>query len=219
MTLSMYLFWLCWMIISPFASSLFMIHLMPCNCGSIINGQRLALVIMAPFSTESGSVGKPSFAHFAFVASLVRRSRGTIPEVIGICFSITSGSHLSLVSSWRNCVLKGPAYETNAEAINTSPTKRPSTSSKRLISMFQRVFSPDNPLIKRSANCALRPVRSAWAIAAFLSSVAFINPTSNAATRSWSSLTLARMPASFLFAPSSFLFASASAARFGATTW
>lgn len=56
------------------------------------------------------------------------------------------------------------------------------------------------------------------AMAWFLSSVAFMSPTSSAATLSCSSLTLALMPASFLLAASSFLLASASAARLGATT-
>lgn len=56
------------------------------------------------------------------------------------------------------------------------------------------------------------------ATALFLSSVARIKLSSRAATRSCSSLTLARMPDSFLLAPSSRLLASARAARLGATT-
>ena len=46
----------------------------------------------------------------------------------------------------------------------------------------------------------------------------FIRESSREATRSLSSLTLARMPVSFLLAPSRRLLASASAARLGATT-
>ena len=52
-------------------------------------------------------------------------------------------------------------------------------------------------------------------MAMFLSSVARMRLSSSPATRSCSSLTLARMPDSFLLAPSSRLLASASAARLG----
>ena len=36
------------------------IHLMPCSCGSMISGQRLQQVMMAPFSILMRSAGRPS---------------------------------------------------------------------------------------------------------------------------------------------------------------
>mmetsp|Transcript_11611 Transcript_11611/g.31647 ORF Transcript_11611/g.31647 Transcript_11611/m.31647 type:complete len:259 (+) Transcript_11611:3369-4145(+) len=218
-TLSMYLCWDCWMITRPSGSSRFTTHLIPCNWGSIMRGHRLALVMIAPFSMDRGSVGRPSLAQRALVESSVSRSSGIMPWDMGIARSMRSGSHFSCTSCWRKCMLNGPAYDTKAAATSTSPTSRPSTDSMRLISLFQRVFSPDRPLIRRSASCALRLVFSACATAAFLSAVAFIRPSSRAVTLSCSSFTRARMPASFLLAPSSLRLASAKAARFGATTW
>mmetsp|Transcript_10302 Transcript_10302/g.22117 ORF Transcript_10302/g.22117 Transcript_10302/m.22117 type:complete len:220 (-) Transcript_10302:3083-3742(-) len=219
MTLSMYLCWLCWMMTRPCCSSRFMIHLMPCSWGSIMSAQREALVMMAPFSMDRGSVGRPSLAHLALAVSSVSRSSGFTPWLMGMALSIRSGSHFSFSRLCLNIMLKGPAYDTKAAAISTSPTSLPSTASMRLISAFQRVFSPDRPLIRRSASCALRLVFSACAMALFLSMVAFIRPSSRAATRSCSSLTRDRMPFSFLVATASLLLASARAARLGATTW
>eukprot|EP00955_Chlamydomonas_euryale_P057405 356754-Chlamydomonas_euryale.AAC.6 len=44
-----------------------------------MSAQRDAAVMMAPFSTDSGSVGRPSLAHLALVASSVSRSIGLMP--------------------------------------------------------------------------------------------------------------------------------------------
>ena len=42
----------------PRFSSCFLIHVMPCSCGSIISGQRAQLLTIAPFSVETRSVGR-----------------------------------------------------------------------------------------------------------------------------------------------------------------
>ena len=61
-----------------FASfSLCLSHVMPCSCGSIISGQRAQLVAIAPFSTETRSVGRFCPAHVARSASVVRMSSGS----------------------------------------------------------------------------------------------------------------------------------------------
>lgn len=48
------------------------LHAPTCSWGSIISDQREALVMMAPFSTDSGSMGKPSVAHLARRVSSVQ---------------------------------------------------------------------------------------------------------------------------------------------------
>ena len=45
--------------LSPCFSSRFLIHVMPCSCGSIISGQRAQLHTIAPFSTLTRSEGGP----------------------------------------------------------------------------------------------------------------------------------------------------------------
>ena len=74
-----------------------------------MSAHRLAAVMIAPFSIDSGSVGKPSMPHCAFRASVVRTSRGTTPAVIGISRSTRSGSHLLCTRDLRNFALKAPA--------------------------------------------------------------------------------------------------------------
>ena len=47
---------------NPF-SSLFFIHCVAYNYGSINNGHLLAFIVNMPFYTESSSLGNPSLAH------------------------------------------------------------------------------------------------------------------------------------------------------------
>mmetsp|Transcript_27855 Transcript_27855/g.46607 ORF Transcript_27855/g.46607 Transcript_27855/m.46607 type:complete len:276 (+) Transcript_27855:1278-2105(+) len=218
-TVSMYLACDSWMILSPLVSSRFMIQLMPCSCGSIMRLHRAALVMMAPFSMDSGSVGRPSLFHAARPASVDSRSRTFIPSVMGMARSITSFSHFSKKREKRNLELKGPRYDTNDDAKSTSPTSFSSITANSVMAVPQRLFSEDSPLTNLSARSAFCCVLSACAMAPFLSCVAFIRFSSNAATLACSSPTFARIPVSFLLAPSSFLFASARLARLGATTW
>lgn len=60
-----------------------------CSWGSIMRLQRAALVMIAPFSIDSGSVGSPSCAHLALVESSVSMSRGLMPE--GVRGVVASG--------------------------------------------------------------------------------------------------------------------------------
>ena len=53
------------MMTRPLGCSRRMIHWMPCSCGSISRLQRLAALMMAPFSTLSVSVCRPSCAQRA----------------------------------------------------------------------------------------------------------------------------------------------------------
>mmetsp|Transcript_12940 Transcript_12940/g.48377 ORF Transcript_12940/g.48377 Transcript_12940/m.48377 type:complete len:207 (-) Transcript_12940:10313-10933(-) len=196
-----------------------LIHLMPCSCGSIISAHRAADVMIAPFSMESGSVGKPSIPHPARMPGVDSTSSGVTPVVIGISRSIISGSHFSLTKNSRNLVLNGPAYDTNEEPTSTSPTSLASATPNAVMASPQRLFSPDKPFTSRSAKFALACVFSAAAMALFLSSVAAIKSDSRFATRSCKAATFARIPESFVFAASNLAFASASIALFGATTW
>jgi len=50
----------------------------------MINGHLDAEVITAAFSNDMGSAGKPSFFHYAILASVVRICNGVTPSVMGI---------------------------------------------------------------------------------------------------------------------------------------
>ncbi len=54
-------------------------HLMPCSCGSIINGQREHCVMMAPFSSDALSAASPSFFHLENSESLDNTMSGLTP--------------------------------------------------------------------------------------------------------------------------------------------
>ena len=73
-------FWPRRAILTPFFSSFFLIHVMPCSCGSIISGQRAHDVTIAPFSTETRSVGRFSDAQIARCASVVSMLSGSAPD-------------------------------------------------------------------------------------------------------------------------------------------
>ena len=69
--------------LSPCFSSRFLIHVMPCSCGSIISGQRAQLVTMAPFSVETRSAGSCSVFQPAICASVVRTLSGSVESDMG----------------------------------------------------------------------------------------------------------------------------------------
>lgn len=93
-----------------------------CSCGSIMSGQRAALVMMAPFSIDSGSVGRPSLPQRARAASSASSASGETPLVMGMARASRSGRQACSTSWPRSGELKGPAYETNDAASSTSPT-------------------------------------------------------------------------------------------------
>lgn len=63
--------------------SWFLIHLMPCCCGSMMSGQRSLVVRMAAFSIDILSFGKPWLCQAATVASSVSMRTGSRPSVRG----------------------------------------------------------------------------------------------------------------------------------------
>ena len=63
----------------PRFSSCFLIHLMPCSCGSIMSGQRAQLVTMAPFSVDTGSAGSCSLFQPATCEGVVSTESGFMP--------------------------------------------------------------------------------------------------------------------------------------------
>ena len=63
----------------------------------MMSGQRLQFVMIAPFSIEMRSAGKPSFCHWAFWLSFVSKSSGSMPDVIGISLRTKSAIQKSFV--------------------------------------------------------------------------------------------------------------------------
>ena len=92
----------------------------PCSCGSMTKGHRLQFVMMAPFSMEILSAGRPSFCHWAFWESFVSKSSGSMPLVIGISLLTKSAIQKSLVSRFLNCEPKALLFK--AAPNKTSPT-------------------------------------------------------------------------------------------------
>lgn len=64
--------------------------------------------ITAAFSKDIGSAGKPSFFQAAFLASVVRIFKGSIPSVMGIYLATISGSHMFFHKSSLNLAEKAP---------------------------------------------------------------------------------------------------------------
>lgn len=54
------------------------------NCGSIINGHRVAFVRMIAFSVDILSLGRPSLCQVAIVASSQIKFNESVPSVCGI---------------------------------------------------------------------------------------------------------------------------------------
>ena len=73
----------------------------------MMRGKRAALTMMAAFSVESGSAGRPSVRQPAVVEASVSRSIGLKPSVDGILRSTMSGIHLPDQRSARKLALKG----------------------------------------------------------------------------------------------------------------
>mmetsp|Transcript_24279 Transcript_24279/g.61130 ORF Transcript_24279/g.61130 Transcript_24279/m.61130 type:complete len:286 (+) Transcript_24279:3014-3871(+) len=195
------------------------IHLMPCSWGSMRSGQRLQLAMMAPFCTDTESVGRPCPFQTATSASSHSMARGTMPSVMGILRSVMSLIHWSNTSELRYLALKAPMYDTKAEATSTSPTYWASCTSKLLTASVQRTFSSARPLTRRLAISAFLCVLSAAAMASFFSCVAVSNCWLSSASLASRAATWARTPASLVLASSSLVLASARSWRLGSTTW
>eukprot|EP00951_Prasinocladus_malaysianus_P023212 scaffold196509_cov45-Prasinocladus_malaysianus.AAC.1 len=69
---------------------------------------RALQLMMAPFSMDSGSVGRPSLFQRALSVSLQRTSNGVVPSVMGIARSKMSGSHFSFTRPSRKGMENGP---------------------------------------------------------------------------------------------------------------
>lgn len=62
----------------------FLIHLIPCSCGSTMSGQRWQEERMVAFSVDILSAGRPSFCHAAMSASSVSMVSGSRSGVTGM---------------------------------------------------------------------------------------------------------------------------------------
>jgi hypothetical protein len=87
----------------------------------MIKGYLSEFVKIVPFSVETASEGRKSLFHKAIVASSVKILIGLTSGLIGILFSTKYFSKLYLIIIDLNFLLKGPVYEINALANNTSP--------------------------------------------------------------------------------------------------
>lgn len=64
--------------------------------------------MMAAFSIDMESAGRPSLHHWAFLDSEVRIFIGVMPGVMGICLAEISGSQIVDHKSRRNLDVKAP---------------------------------------------------------------------------------------------------------------
>mmetsp|Transcript_15126 Transcript_15126/g.37835 ORF Transcript_15126/g.37835 Transcript_15126/m.37835 type:complete len:217 (-) Transcript_15126:2118-2768(-) len=150
-TLCRYAELLCCTEMSPLADSRLLIHDKACSCGSMINGQRVHLVMMAAFSIESRSDGSPSPFQLARCASSQSSESGSRSSEQGISRPRKSGTHVLSQSCSRNSESNGPMYAINGAATITFPTSIVLSCSSRSTLMPQRSFSSLRPLTNLSA--------------------------------------------------------------------
>ena len=100
--------WDSWMHMSLLSASRFLSHLMPCSCGSMMRGQRLQELMMAPFSREMRSAGRPSLIILAFLPSSVSMSMGSLFSLMGTPLASRSGVHVSCHRRRRKALSKAP---------------------------------------------------------------------------------------------------------------
>ncbi|OCT74078.1 hypothetical protein XELAEV_18033042mg [Xenopus laevis] len=86
---------------------------MPCCCGSIIRGHRLALIKIVAFSVDILSLDRPSLFHPATVTSSVSMAIGFKPSDIGI--TTFPASHLA---EWKYKMYVSNRKETTHFCIN-----------------------------------------------------------------------------------------------------
>uniref|UniRef100_A0A1I8JGD9 CCHC-type domain-containing protein n=1 Tax=Macrostomum lignano TaxID=282301 RepID=A0A1I8JGD9_9PLAT len=88
--------------------------------GSIISGQRSALVRIVAFSIDMRSLGRPSLFHVAICASSTSMEIGSMFSVVGTEFGrpLRNGSHICSIRSIRYCFVKHPTKrrETDTKA-------------------------------------------------------------------------------------------------------
>ena len=157
---------------------LFLIHLIPCNWGSIIKGRFTELVRIVPFSVDIWSAGKPSLFHWPMRASSAKSDRMLAPAWSNERGSFSGnllkyGSHFLSNNSTLYCLVKHPKYEMNPAIIKTSPGNIFACSWNCCTLLAQRTFSELNPPTSRLANDIVLFVASASSWHLTFSSIAF----------------------------------------------
>mmetsp|Transcript_13836 Transcript_13836/g.40703 ORF Transcript_13836/g.40703 Transcript_13836/m.40703 type:complete len:251 (-) Transcript_13836:4520-5272(-) len=223
-------FWPSRHVLRPLASSCFLIHFMPCSCGSIMSGQRAQFVTIAPFWIETLSAGSVSLFHDAISASLVRTLSGSAASDMGranaflmvvkdapAALPCMYGTKTPLIRSNRKRLLKQPMYDTKADARRTSPTRRPISWLRSSMPCFQRAPSDESALMRRWARPSLRSHMSASAITSSFSLTAALNCAVSSATVASASAFAASAASLAAMAFSSVSVASSAFRRIGST--
>ena len=174
--------------------------------------------MMAAFSRESRSDGRPSDIQIACVATSESSLSGSSTSADGSCRPRRSGTHVCSHSLYRNSELNGPMYAMKGAATIMLPTSIAFSSPRSSTLAAQRTPSSLRPLTSRSARESFLAVAAALAISAFFSSVACISWFCSAALRALRASTCSLTAASFLFASLSLPSASLSSPRLGATS-
>mmetsp|Transcript_31209 Transcript_31209/g.79125 ORF Transcript_31209/g.79125 Transcript_31209/m.79125 type:complete len:278 (+) Transcript_31209:3191-4024(+) len=200
-----------------FLLSFSLTHTMPWSCGSIMRGHLSAYVVMAPFSIETRSLGRPSLFHAAICAVSVRMRSGSGFSDMGMLFFLTKGSMQSSNSMPRNFLEKQPTYETKAEAMSTSPGSSVLSSFICCTLMAQRSCSDPRAFIRRCARASLFCSFSPSATTAFFSATTLSYSAMSVSSLLCRSATCALTSSSFWFASASSCCACLRALRLGST--
>mmetsp|Transcript_7546 Transcript_7546/g.21056 ORF Transcript_7546/g.21056 Transcript_7546/m.21056 type:complete len:203 (+) Transcript_7546:3048-3656(+) len=150
-------------------------HLMPCTCGSIIRGHRLQQVIIAPFSVEMRSSGRPSPTMRATCESVTRIGSGSTVSLIGTPFCLRSSSHVVFHNASRFFWSNAPTYDTKPAATIQSPIRQFVETFISSISRPQRSFSDARPPTNLSARPSFSKQASAISSTSCFSAVAASN--------------------------------------------
>ena len=132
-------------------------------------------------------------------------------------FASTMRSDHSLSRSVRKEGVNGPLYATTPAEMTTSPTTRPSCSSRATMVLFHRTFSPPKPPMSLPARSSWASHLSDWSWRSFFLPLASSSLALRPATLASTSARVSFAAASSFLVTSKLACASARAARLGAT--
>mmetsp|Transcript_61537 Transcript_61537/g.107759 ORF Transcript_61537/g.107759 Transcript_61537/m.107759 type:complete len:263 (+) Transcript_61537:2966-3754(+) len=195
---------------------MFLMYLLACRCGSIINGQRRERSMMMPFSMESASLGKAQTTHCWIFTGSPKTDLMPQSGLAVIPYDVISSTQLFSKSA-RNAAVKGPAYESMPAATMQSPGSNPSCSFRSFTFWPQRAFSPPRPPMSLCARASLTSQRLISSCNSFCFSTAPLKSASSLAIFSFTSLSFSCAASNFSWQSASSASASRSCCRLGST--
>mmetsp|Transcript_60686 Transcript_60686/g.107758 ORF Transcript_60686/g.107758 Transcript_60686/m.107758 type:complete len:230 (-) Transcript_60686:5741-6430(-) len=193
-------------------------YLLACRCGSISNGQRLAVAMMMPFSTERLSFGRPQTDH-CWMTTGLPSTFTRVAASLWVSFSLSSDSSHSFSNPARYSPANGPAYPTMPAATSESPGSSSYSTVRSATVVVHRSFSPPRPSMSLLAlESLITHISISWVSWSCLAT-APLKSDSNCASLSSTALSSACAALSLVMVISKLASASFSILRFGSTAF